>query len=74
MNFKNVNLQVTGQVVTSDPLSSCKSLVNGKSFWGNIVIVERGDCMFIGMTSQELLFCRCFDDTRILVCRNINNN
>ncbi len=35
-------------MVIADPITSCKALNNGKSFWGNIVIVERGDCMFVG--------------------------
>jgi hypothetical protein len=39
---------VTGKAVIADPISSCKILNNGKEFWGNIAIVQRGDCMFVG--------------------------
>ena len=44
-------LQVTSKVVISDPITSCKTLNNGQAFWGNIVLVERGDCMFVGKQS-----------------------
>ena len=39
---------VTGEVVMADPKQACKSVTNGIDFWGKIVIVERGDCMFVG--------------------------
>ena len=39
---------VSGEVVLADPRQACKSITNGIDFWGKIVIVERGDCMFVG--------------------------
>jgi hypothetical protein len=45
---------VTGKAVIADPISSCKILNNGKEFWGNIAIVQRGDCMFVGNNSCHL--------------------
>ena len=39
---------VKGQLVVSDPFKACASPENAKDFWGKIVIVERGDCMFVG--------------------------
>ena len=34
-------------VLRSDPICKKKLAQNGESMWGNIVLVERGDCMFI---------------------------
>ena len=39
---------VSGEVVLADPIRACKSVNNGNEFWGKIVLVERGDCMFVG--------------------------
>ena len=39
---------VSGESVMADPLRACKVINNGIDFWGKIVIVERGDCMFVG--------------------------
>ena len=39
---------VTAQAVLSDPIAACEVPDNAKDFWGKIVIVERGECMFIG--------------------------
>jgi len=41
-------LKVTGGVVMANHIRACGgSLQNGESMWGKIVIVERGDCMFV---------------------------
>jgi len=41
-------LSVTGKVVMANHVRACGgSLQNGGSMWGKIVIVERGDCMFV---------------------------
>jgi len=41
-------LTVTGGVVMANHVRACGgSLQNGESMWGKIVIVERGDCMFV---------------------------
>lgn len=39
---------VSGQLVVADPIKACTAPNNAKEFWGKIVIVERGDCMFVG--------------------------
>ena len=39
---------MTGQTIVANPNTGCKTLTNGKDFWGNIAIVYRGDCMFVG--------------------------
>ena len=40
---------VKGALVLADPITACQVPDNAKEFWGKIVIVERGECMFIGM-------------------------
>ena len=48
---------VTASVVVANHLRACGgSLQNGESMWGKIVIVERGDCMFVekGRVLQSL--------------------
>lgn len=46
-DLKN-GLKVTGKVVMANHVRGCGgSLQNGESMWGKIVIVERGDCMFV---------------------------
>ena len=66
---------VTGKVVVSDPRHACATPLNGQTFFGKIVIVERGDCMFIGkersfkihrVPQPPLL---CFPICIILTCR-----
>ena len=32
----------------ADPATACGEVTNGDRFRGKIVLVERGDCMFIG--------------------------
>ena len=39
---------VSGEALLADPKRACKSVNNGIDFWGKIVVVERGDCMFVG--------------------------
>ena len=34
-------------VVANDARACMGSLQNGESMWGNLVLVERGDCMFV---------------------------
>merc|ERR1719187_2014101 len=41
-------VKVSGEVVLANDLKACGgSLQNGPSMWGKIVVVERGDCMFV---------------------------
>jgi len=41
-------MKVRGKVVMANHVRACGgSLQNGESMWGKIVIVERGDCMFV---------------------------
>ena len=46
---------VSGEVVLAEPKRACKSVNNGIEFWGKIVIVERGDCMFVGKSTGNFL-------------------
>ena len=46
-------VSVTSGVVVSEPKNACSSFLNGQTFFGKIVIVERGDCMFIGMKQVQ---------------------
>ena len=39
---------VTGQLIVAEPIKACATSENAKEFWGKIVLVERGDCMFVG--------------------------
>jgi len=39
---------VRGQLVVADPIKACSTPANAKEFWAKIVLVERGDCMFVG--------------------------
>ena len=39
---------VSGHLIKADPIKACSAPDNAKYFWGNIVLVERGDCMFVG--------------------------
>lgn len=38
---------VTGKVVIGNPIKGCSAATNAQEFWGKIVLVERGDCMFV---------------------------
>lgn len=44
---------VSGQLVAAEPNKACAVPDNAKDFWGKIVIVERGDCMFVGNFSAS---------------------
>jgi len=40
--------KVSGKLVVGNDIKACLgSLQNGESMWGNLVLVERGDCMFV---------------------------
>jgi hypothetical protein len=39
---------VSGPLILSEPIEACRIPDNAKEFWGAIVIVRRGDCMFVG--------------------------
>ena len=47
---------VSGEVVLAEPRKACKSVRNGNEFWGKIVVVERGDCMFVGKYVKYEMF------------------
>lgn len=38
---------VIGQLILSSPLTACEPLTNDKSYANRIVLVERGDCLFV---------------------------
>jgi len=38
---------VSGQLIVAEPIKACSISENAKEFWGKIVLVERGDCMFV---------------------------
>jgi len=38
---------VSGPLILSEPIEACRTPDNAKEFWGAIVIVRRGDCMFV---------------------------
>ena len=42
------DFSVEGDIVVADPIKACESVSNGNEFWGKIVVVERGSCMFVG--------------------------
>lgn len=35
-------------MIQAEPKEACGHVENGKKFWGKIVIVHRGECMFVG--------------------------
>ena len=39
--------KVTGKVVLANPLSACSDFLNEDKLRGNIVIINRGSCMFV---------------------------
>ena len=51
---------VSGPLVLSVPVEACRIPDNAKDFWGAIVIVRRGDCMFVGMF-LFLVLCLCIN-------------
>ena len=46
---------VTGQLIVAEPIKACATSENAKEFWGKIVLVERGDCMFVGKFLKILI-------------------
>ena len=50
---------VAALAILSDPISACEMPDNAKDFWNKIVIVERGDCMFIG---KRFIYFNLFSD------------
>lgn len=46
---------VSGQLVVAEPIKACAAPNNAKDFWGKIVIVERGDCMFVGRKIYKIV-------------------
>ena len=48
----NFLIQLTGELVRADPLTSCGELANGDELKGKIALVQRGDCMFIGKNTH----------------------
>ncbi|XP_076062740.1 ER degradation enhancer, mannosidase alpha-like 2 isoform X2 [Oratosquilla oratoria] len=41
------NIEVKGVAVIATPIKACEDLTNGGGMMGKVVIMERGDCMFI---------------------------
>ena len=50
---------VNGPLVLSVPVEACRIPDNAKDFWGAIVIVRRGDCMFVGMSVHFVFASGC---------------
>lgn len=50
--LKGPSNKVTGKVVYADPLTACTDLVNADKLAGKIVIMDRGDCMFVEKVSH----------------------
>ncbi len=46
--------ELSGKLTLADPATACKDISNGDRFKGKIVLVSRGDCMFIG---ESINFC-----------------
>ena len=40
-------VQVQGEVIVAEPFRACEPLINAEELVDKIVIVERGDCMFV---------------------------
>lgn len=47
--------KVTGKVVYAEPSTACSELVNADKLVGKIVLMDRGDCMFVEKVSQRLI-------------------
>ena len=45
---------VSGQLIVAEPIKACSISENAKEFWGKIVLVERGDCMFVGKSYIDI--------------------
>lgn len=52
-NYYFYSQQVTGVLVKAIPLRACEKLDNEGEIQGKIVIIERGDCMFIEKVSHS---------------------
>ncbi|XP_059093383.1 ER degradation-enhancing alpha-mannosidase-like protein 3 [Tigriopus californicus] len=39
--------KLSGDVIQAEPKEACGHVENGKNFWGKIVVVHRGECMFV---------------------------
>ena len=48
---------VSGPLVLAEPVEACRAPDNAKEFWGAIVIVRRGNCMFVGMYANIITIC-----------------
>jgi mannosidase alpha-like ER degradation enhancer 3 len=42
-----LHLQVEGIAIHADPLRACQTLAHPEQLVGKLVVVERGDCMFV---------------------------
>jgi len=51
----SVSLQVGAEVVIGEPFKGCTSFVNEESIKHRIVVVERGECMFIDKVNNALI-------------------
>lgn len=51
-----INLQVSATVSVATPLRACEPLQNSDTLQGRIVVVERGECMFVEKVSFFLYF------------------
>ena len=51
---------VSGQLVLAEPVEACRVPDNAKEFWGAIVIVRRGNCMFVGMYMMMMMMMNIF--------------
>jgi len=47
-----LNVQVQAEVAVAQPFRACEPLINAAELAHKIVIVERGDCMFVDKVSQ----------------------
>ncbi len=39
--------KISSPLVVAEPIKACTVPSNAMEFWGKIVLVERGDCMFV---------------------------
>ena len=46
--------KVTGKVIFANPISACSDFINEDKLKGKIVIVNRGNCMFVEKVSRFL--------------------
>lgn len=63
-----MDLQVSATVSVATPLRACESLQNADVLQGRIVIVERGECMFVEkvsfLASRKLSYSSCEFEAR----------